>query len=217
VTIDIRAEERAAFWNEKILRWEAARYSPLAFFNPCAWVIRERLRVAAALLAADLSWCRSIVDLGCGSGRLAHAIADDPGRTYLGVDFAGAAIETARARFRAQDPRIRFLCDEFYAALPTVAHLAVFLGLTDWLDDGEIERLFGVVSAKTLLFSFTDAESPFRGVYSRYRRGVDGPFQARSFRQEELAAAARRGGYRVRRVIHSVRLGPGRLMIADRL
>lgn len=209
-------EARARFWEKKILLWEKTRYSALAWTNPCAWTVRERMRLASRLLVTEFERCRTVLDLGCGSGYLAHSIIEDAHRAYTGIDFARAAIESARKRFEIYAPRIRFECKNVFESLREEGQLAIFLGLTDWLDDGEITRFFEGLAAKRLLFSFSDAEDTFSGVYRRYRRRVDDSFPARSYRKSEITAAAERGGYCVRSIIRSFRLGPGCLVIADK-
>jgi SAM-dependent methyltransferase len=207
---------RSAFWDARILRWEASRYSPLARFNPCAWTVRSRLNVACRLIRAEFKECRSILDLGCGSGPLAQSIVPDARRTYRGVDFSSVAIEAARARYASHAPRICFERGNVLDAVAGDAELAVFLGLTDWLEHGQMDRLISGLSAKNLLFSFTHSESAFIGLYRRYRGRVDGAFRPRNYRLADVAAALARGGYRTTAVLRSVSLGPGRLVLARR-
>jgi len=49
-----------------------------------------------------------VVDIGCGSGRLAHALARLPAAYYLGLDVVPRLIEYARRRFGG--PRVQFRC-----------------------------------------------------------------------------------------------------------
>jgi len=95
------ADERTAFWDRNILRWEAARYSLLSSFNPFAWTVRRRMEAARRLVREDFADHPDVLDLGCGSGILAHALIDREGRSYLGIDISGVAVAAARRRFPA--------------------------------------------------------------------------------------------------------------------
>src|SRR5262245_1329449 len=62
---------------------------------------------ASPLAAADVAFCASqfsapgrLIDLGCGTGRLAHAFVPK-GVTYLGVDLSEPMLERARANAAA--------------------------------------------------------------------------------------------------------------------
>lgn len=67
-------------------RSESARLALVAHF----------VRIASPADAA-------IVDIGCGEGLLAEAIAHLPHRSYLGVDLSAVAIERASARASARE------------------------------------------------------------------------------------------------------------------
>ena len=63
------------------------------------------------------------------------------GSTYLGIDIAESAIETARSR-HGNDARIRFQVGSVAQLPPLSADMVVSLGLFDWLTDEEIATSF---------------------------------------------------------------------------
>ncbi len=215
---DSSLEAKSAFWDERILAWEMRRYSMLARFNPFAWTVRRRMRTAQALVRGEFAGHADILDLGCGSGLLANAVVDAPSRRYLGIDFSRVAVAAARTRFARHADRIRFEQRDVLESPGRKASLIVALGLLDWLETGEVARWFGGLDARSLCFSFTEADGGGAGfLYRQYRRVSDKIYRARSFRQEEIVTAARSAGYRVDQIIVLSRLDPGRLVLAARL
>ncbi|HBL15199.1 MAG: hypothetical protein A2X36_07165 [Elusimicrobia bacterium GWA2_69_24] len=211
------ADERTAFWDRNILRWEAARYSLLSSFNPFAWTVRRRMEAARRLVREDFADHPDVLDLGCGSGILAHALIDREGRSYLGIDISGVAVAAARRRFASQAGRIRFERRDVLAAPAWDASLIVVLGLLDWIDEAEARRLFQRLRGRSLCFSFTETESGGASLlYRQYRRCIDRTYRARDYRQSQVVAAAEEAGYRVDRVLRLSRWDPGRLVLASK-
>lgn len=211
-------DAKSAFWDEKILRWEMSRYSLLARFNPFSWTVRRRMRTVQRLVKADFADHPDILDLGCGSGFLAHAVVDDNERRYTGIDFSRVAVETARKRFARHADRIRFERRNVLDETGMGASLIVALGLLDWLDENEIERWFRNLHGRNLCFSFTEADGGGASrLYGQYRRFLDKTYRARNYRESQIVEAARSGGYRVDKIIILSRLDPGRLVLASKI
>ena len=86
-----------AFWNAKILGWEASRYGGASpglvegLAGRASSSLRFRLDVAARLLAPHLAG-RRVVELGCGSGLLAERLLTLGAASYQGYDISDAAI-----------------------------------------------------------------------------------------------------------------------------
>jgi SAM-dependent methyltransferase len=211
------ADPRAFFWDQKILRWETARYSALAWLNPFSWTVRRRMRTVQRLLGSEFADCADVLDLGCGSGRLADALAADEGRRYLGVDFSAVAVEAARRRFAPQAARIRFERRNVLDAAGAGASLVVALGLLDWLDEGEVARWFRSLNGGRLCFSFTESDSGGAGLlYGQYRRVRDQSYRARNYPEAMIVESVESAGYRVDRIVRHSRLDPGRIVLATR-
>ena len=142
--------DRKAFWEGKILGWEHGRYDIAGpargllerMADHASASLRFRLDIAASLLAPHVEG-QHVLDLGCGSGRLATALLQAGATRYTGVDIAEAAIEAGRARALDEGwgDRARFICGGLDTLDGIDADLVVSLGLTDWLDDEELSRL----------------------------------------------------------------------------
>ncbi len=154
------------FWEQKILTWEKARYSNLYRLYPPSWPLRARLRLASRELGRRLGPGSSVLELGCGSGLLAETLTSTCA-SYLGLDIAENAIEMARQRVRHVGFNFR-VADVVVSDLPQ-AQVTVFLGLTDWLDEQQIQALLIRLRSSAILFSYTEASAlnPYR-IYRRY-------------------------------------------------
>lgn len=94
--------------------------------------------------ASQIPQAASIVDLGCGTGRFARLLYDDPARTgsYIGIDFSEVAIEEARryvpqAEFRVADLRDCEIPEaDIYVCLEVLEHIDDDLGLLRRLPAG---------------------------------------------------------------------------------
>lgn len=75
-----------------------------------------RYAAIAELIGASASEDTCILDVGCGSGRLASLLSETPYRTYLGVDFSSEALRRARALGL---PRTQFVRGDFEQWRPT--------------------------------------------------------------------------------------------------
>ncbi len=141
----------ADFWEKKILSWEEGRYGGSSAAQPLleraanrlSGSLRFRLFITGELLAPFVAG-KTVLELGCGSGLLASRIMAAGAASYLGVDFAEAAIDNARRRAAAAglSGAVRFQKGAADGPGIEAADIVVSLGLFDWLGDEEIARLF---------------------------------------------------------------------------
>lgn len=205
------------YWDRKILRWETSRYSKWLTIYPLAWTIRRRLRVSVRLILRRLPAGAGILELGCGSGRLAESL-DRHYRQYVGMDFSGNAIAAARKRLAGQEC-IFFAQDVLVSDLPP-ADLTVFLGLTDWLSSEELATVLAKIGSKEILFSFTEsrcASAPYRiyrSIMDRILRSKD--YFARTYSESEIADLLSASGYRYEIVSAPRSFDPGTLVWGQR-
>lgn len=79
----------------------------------------------------------SVLDVGCGPGRVGEAVLEAGAASYLGVDFSPRMLELARARL-ADVESVQFIESDFFDLdLPERFDVVLALGLFDYLDDPE--------------------------------------------------------------------------------
>jgi SAM-dependent methyltransferase len=136
------------FWEGKLLAWEQGRYGgpdrPRGLLewiaNRSSMSLRFRVAITPELLRPYLANKR-VVELGCGSGIMARKLIEYGAASYLGIDIAESAIETARTRY-GNNPKVRFLACSVADMPPVSSGLVISLGLFDWLTDDEITGVF---------------------------------------------------------------------------
>lgn len=128
--------DRRTFWDRRILAWEGARYDrPPGVMSSS---LQARQEMAMALLGPHLAG-RRVVELGCGSGRLAGRIMAGGAAAYHGYDLSPVAIDEARRR--NPSPGVAFTAAAVGEIAPPGDALLFSLGLLDWLSPAEIARL----------------------------------------------------------------------------
>ncbi len=141
----------AGFWERKILQWEEGRYGSVSGNQPLlekaanrlSGSLRFRLFITGELLAPFVVG-KTVLELGCGSGLLAARIMAAGAASYLGVDFAGAAIDNARQLAAASglSGAVRFQQGAADGPGIEAADIVFSLGLFDWLGDEAITGIF---------------------------------------------------------------------------
>lgn len=201
------ARDPKAFWNAKILGWEASRYGGAAapgliegLAGRVSSSLRFRLDVAARLLAPHLAG-RRVAELGCGSGLLAERLLALGAASYQGYDLSEAAI--ARAQQRAADsPRgeaMRFAVAAVADLPPQGDALVISLGLVDWLTPAELDRLFALGRQGSCLHAFSErrrsATQLIHRAYVQLSYGwKNGGYTPRYHEAAQIAAIASRHG-----------------------
>jgi SAM-dependent methyltransferase len=118
--------------------------------NPALAEERSRYEIATALPLMAPQSGGDVLDLGCGVGRWALAVAPAC-RSYLGLDFAEGFLDAGRKATATLDRPERFsfaLADLSDGEIPTAApvDLVIAAGILIYLNDGAVERLIdGVV------------------------------------------------------------------------
>ena len=145
--------DKKKFWEKKILNWEDARYNKNLnklnyfekFVNSTNETLLFRLKITFEHLKPHFK-NKKIVEIGCGSGLLAEKIIATGAESYTGYDFSENAVAkgNAIAKERNLDNKIKFFAKSVNELEILNADIIFSLGLTDWLNDKEIERLFYV-------------------------------------------------------------------------
>jgi len=153
------------FWDNKILRWEEGRYGESQdqrsvlerLAKRASSSVRNR-QIVAARLIGECCRDRRVVEIGCGSGRLAAPLMAAGAASYTGYDVAPAAI--AEAERRRQDDgladTVTFVAADIQAMPALEADIVFSLGLFDWLTDAEIALLFEKCGDADFLHSFSE-------------------------------------------------------------
>lgn len=165
-----------AFWEDKILAWEQGRYSPgqgggilERLADRASDSLRFRLKTGGELLAPFVQ-DKVVLDIGCGSGRLAGAILAAGARAYRGIDIAESAIDEAHARAKAEGwDRASFQRGTIAEIERGDADIVVSLGLTDWLDDDELALMFERCGDADFLHAISEKRSsPAQWIHRSY-------------------------------------------------
>jgi putative flippase GtrA/SAM-dependent methyltransferase len=201
------APEPKAFWDSKILGWESTRYgrpesSDLieGLAGQISSSVRFRLDAAVRLLAPHLAG-RRVVELGCGSGRLAERLLLLGAASYQGYDFSEVAIARAKQR-AAASPRgeaMRFAVAAVADAPPQGDALLISFGLIEWLTPAELDRLFALGRQGSCLHALSErrrsATQFIHRAYVHFAYGrINGGYVPRYHQVEEIAAIANRHG-----------------------
>jgi 2-polyprenyl-3-methyl-5-hydroxy-6-metoxy-1,4-benzoquinol methylase len=137
------------------------RKGPFRRFVDNVWrgVVRRRLDLTVNALQPLAG--KTILDVGCGSGRFCFAFAQQGAKHVLGVDFAEAMIDLARKyadELHVAD-RCEFRVGRFPDAIPESGFDAsTGLGFFDYIEDPvSIVRAMREKTTKTLVMSFPKA------------------------------------------------------------
>jgi SAM-dependent methyltransferase len=214
----IPIEDVRSYWNRKIMDWEKKRYSLARIIDPASWPLRARLRRAMALLQEVSGQGERVLELGCGSGKLAELLAKNhEGVRYTGVDISDEAVLAAQARKLGD--RFRFSREGALVAVEESGSFdsLVFLGLTDWLNPEDLRELLGKAKSKHVIFSFTEKSGGFFSrLYSLYRSKTDTQipkYGGLAYSREEIRDCLSSAGYLVRRMERQDPFSPGRLVL----
>ncbi|HUI89404.1 MAG TPA: class I SAM-dependent methyltransferase [Anaerolineales bacterium] len=159
------------YWKEHVISWEASAYFKDGAQQPAFW---DRLstffrgggmyvRMEAALrMVKPYVKDRSVLDIGCASGRFAFQLMEAGARKVTGLDVSPAAIEAANQN-RLASPyadRMEFRVMDLTqpdAALPQV-DLVTALGVIEYFDSAELDSMMSHMKTRYFLFDFPDSE-----------------------------------------------------------
>lgn len=191
------------FWEAKILPWEQGRYdqSPATSWlervaDRASRSLRFRLHSAGELLAPHVQGKR-ILDLGCGTGRLGPALLQAGASHYIGIDIAPTAIRAAQERAEREGwaHQATFVTGDLDTLAEHPADVIVSLGLTDWLTDNQLSRLWQLGGDAAYLHAISERRpSPAQLAHRLYvwlaYGHRTGSYIPRYFRVADLAALA---------------------------
>ena len=171
------------FWDDLILDWEGGRYDGHRKLSVgpgelLAGVLsaptRNRQNLSVELLAPFIAGC-SVLELGCGTGRLAHRLIAAGATRYLGVDHSSVAITHARLRYvkALEKQRIEFEVRPAASVSTAGFDIVVSLGVLDWLSDEELSQLFQNHESRHFFHSFSERRNSILQLCHRFSRSID--------------------------------------------
>jgi len=157
--------DKKKFWEDKIIGWEDIRYKRLSdnqnyfekFVNKTNKTLIFRLKTALEILK-PLVGEKKVVELGCGSGFLAKEIISYGASSYTGYDISENAINRAvnLSNENNYNNKAKFFSKSILEMDDLDADYVFSLGLTDWLDDSEINHLFKISKNAENLHSISE-------------------------------------------------------------
>jgi hypothetical protein len=179
--------DRKTFWENKIIRWEKAKYDEWRLFD-INRSLKFRQRLSIELMKPVIKGS-VVVEYGCGTARLMDTIMDLGAKKYIGVDSSTSAIQIAQHKVKSYDvSKTDLVCSPIENLDKIPADLSFSLGLMDWVDPKEIGRL----SAPLFLHSFSEIkpgsfEQIAHRAYWNYRQWIGGEAHRPTYyRKEDL-------------------------------
>jgi SAM-dependent methyltransferase len=151
-----------------------------------------------------------VLDVGCGSGRIAELVLEAGAARYLGVDFAQEMLGLASTRLERFRERVDLIEGDFMqTALEGPFDVILALGLFDYLPDPErfSRRMFELCAAGGCVVGSFPAWSPVKGpirkmryewigdcpIFNYTRRELELMFGAAGFSRLEVVSPGRSG------------------------
>ena len=152
----------------------------------------------------------SVLDVGCGSGRIGEFVLEAGAARYLGIDFSEPMIGLARTRLKRFDERVELVRDDFLSAdLEGVFDVVLGLGLFDYLPNPEAftARMFEHCAPGGSVVASFPAWSVIKGpirkvryewigdcpIFNYTREGIEATFHEAGFGRVELHTPGRSG------------------------
>jgi len=155
--------EPKEYWDKKIIDWEESSYENICkelsliekiatrFRNP----IKKRKEILLDLIKDKIK-DKTILELGCGSGKLCFEFLNSGARRVIGMDISDEAIKAAKEKSISLGLE---KVSEFFVAdlkndidLPN-ADFVVGLGFIDYIDIHSLKKLFTKIKGE-FIFSF---------------------------------------------------------------
>lgn len=143
------------FWEETIKDWDSHRHGANTQAMPLLYrlthtpseAVRFRKQVVLDHLKAHVKNKR-VIELGCGTGRLAQQIIDCGAASYLGYDIADNAVAMAQNLLSTEsiDDRITFKQADIGELNTLDADFIFSMELFPWLNNEQIDHLFSICS-----------------------------------------------------------------------
>jgi SAM-dependent methyltransferase len=152
----------------------------------------------------------SVLDVGCGSGRIGEFVLAAGATAYLGVDFSEPMIELAEQRLARFSERVDLICGDFLEVpIERQFDVVLALGLFDYLPDPHrfMRRMFDACATGGSMVGSFPAWSPVKGpirkvryewigdcpIFNYDRDGLDAMLRGAGFAEVEIRSPGRSG------------------------
>jgi SAM-dependent methyltransferase len=139
----------------------------------------------------------TVLDVGCGSGRIGEFVLEAGTTAYLGVDFSEPMIELARQRL-ARYERVELVCGDFLEVpIEQRFDVVLALGLFDYLPDPQrfAARIFELCADGGSMVGSFPAWSPVKGPIRKVRYEWIGDCPIFNYTREGLETLLRGAGF----------------------
>lgn len=140
----------------------------------------------------------SVLDVGCGSGRIGEFVLEAGAARYLGIDFSESMVELARARLSRFEERVTLIREDFLTApLPGKFDVVLALGLFDYLPNPEAftAKMFEHCAPGGVVVGSFPAWSPVKGPIRKVRYEWLGDCPIFNYTGEQIENMFRSAGF----------------------
>jgi SAM-dependent methyltransferase len=140
----------------------------------------------------------SVLDVGCGSGRIGEFVLEAGASRYLGVDFSEPMIALAQERLARFGERVDLVTGDFASApLHGQFDVVLALGLFDYLPDPErfLSRMSELCATGGSLVGSFPAWSPIKGPVRKVRYEWIGDCPIFNYNRDGLERMVRDAGF----------------------
>ncbi len=182
--------QSAKYWEERLTSWEASAYfkegqQKATWWDKLSTVFRGdamyvRMQTALELIKPHIK-DKTVLDVGCASGRFAFQMIEAGASKVFGIDISNEAVNFAKARAAELSLQTQLEFSVADVALPNVTlpqvDIAAALGVIEYFNAQDMANFLGNLRTKYILLDFPDyarkKEFPtwiLRQVYIRVNR-----------------------------------------------
>jgi SAM-dependent methyltransferase len=152
----------------------------------------------------------SVLDVGCGSGRIGELVLESGPSAYLGIDFSEPMIDLSRRRLERFGSQVELVCGDFLETpIEGPFDVVLALGLFDYLPDPDrfAKRMFALCAEEGTLVGSFPAWSPIKGPVRKVRYEWIGDCPIFNYSREGLQALLGGAGFSEVEIISPGRSG----------
>lgn len=195
------------FWNTRVANWDANRYGDnkdaMSMLHATVRNPDESVHFRNHIVLEHLTphiGGKHIVELGCGTGRLAQALIERGAASYTGYDFAANAVAIAEQRTAEQglQDRIHFKCATIDELTPMDGDFVFSMGLLSWIPMPLVEHVFSITRGIDFLHNFSEQRLSLRQIFKFIHSHfiAPGTFHPRSRPYDMYADIPKRMGWK---------------------